>query len=141
MIVGFFGDYRWLSNFWPAETPYEGVVYPTSEHAYQAAKTNDTWERLKIKALKTPAEAKKAGAKLPWNDNFNKLFVMYQVVSNKFKNNPVLREKLLETYPHKLIEDNTWGDKFWGVCRGEGLNYLGKILMRVRKDLKNVTAM
>lgn len=32
-------------------------------------------------------------------------------------------------------EGNTWGDKFWGVCDGEGENHLGKLLMEVRAEL------
>lgn len=31
---------------------------------------------------------------------------------------------------------NTWGDKVWGVCNGEGENRLGKILMRIRSEIR-----
>src|SRR5690348_9381030 len=60
-IAEFQGEYRFLSNFWPAEVAYEGITYPTAEHAYQAAKTMDVNERKRIAALPTPAEAKAAG--------------------------------------------------------------------------------
>ena len=33
------------------------------------------------------------------------------------------------------IEGNTWNDTFWGVCNGQGQNWLGKILMLVRSEL------
>lgn len=33
-------------------------------------------------------------------------------------------------------EGNTWDDTYWGVCKGVGTNYLGKLLMIVRNDLK-----
>ena len=33
---GFQGEFRFLSNFWPAEITYENIVYPTTENAYQA---------------------------------------------------------------------------------------------------------
>ena len=35
-----------------------------------------------------------------------------------------------------LEEGNNWGDKVWGTVNGEGENNLGKILMRVRKELR-----
>lgn len=37
-IKGFFGDYRWLSNFGQAQVQLDGVTYPSVEVAYQAAK-------------------------------------------------------------------------------------------------------
>ncbi|CAM0109837.1 hypothetical protein VPH166E361_0119 [Vibrio phage 166E36-1] len=52
--------------------------------------------------------------------------------------NPSLRSKLLDTSDVELVEGNWWGDKYWGVClkTGEGENNLGKLLMKVREDLK-----
>src|SRR4051812_21328901 len=44
-IAEFQGEYRFLSNFWPATVEFEGIRYPTAEHAYQAAKTLDAKER------------------------------------------------------------------------------------------------
>ena len=49
---------------------------------------------------------------------------------------PEYRQRLLDTGDRELIEGNTWGDRFWGVCRGEGENKLGRILMRVRDELR-----
>src|SRR4051794_10492805 len=63
-IDSFQGEYRFLSNFWPAEVVYEGVTYPSVEHAYQAAKTLSIEERKRIASLPTPGEAKKEGQKL-----------------------------------------------------------------------------
>jgi hypothetical protein len=37
----FHNEYRFLSNFYPAEVSFEGLVFPTVEHAYVAAKTTD----------------------------------------------------------------------------------------------------
>jgi predicted NAD-dependent protein-ADP-ribosyltransferase YbiA (DUF1768 family) len=56
-------------------------------------------------------------------------------VKDKFSRNPELRVKLLNTGDLQLVEGNYWGDTFWGVCNGKGENHLGKILMRVRKEL------
>ena len=45
---------------------------------------------------------------------------------------PELRKLLCETGDADLVEGNTWGDKFWGVCEGKGKNMLGLLLMQVR---------
>ena len=60
-ITGFFGPYRWLSNFAPSPIDADGLTYPTAEHAYQAAKTLDPDERLGIARARTPAIAKRLG--------------------------------------------------------------------------------
>ena len=58
-IESFSGVFRFLSNFYPAPVHYEGIDYPTSEHAFQAAKTVDKNQRLNIAMLETPGEAKR----------------------------------------------------------------------------------
>src|SRR3954468_6821071 len=55
-IDSFQGEYRFLSNFWPAGVEFEGITYPTAEHAYQAAKTLDVALRKRIAAEPTPAD-------------------------------------------------------------------------------------
>lgn len=37
-IMGFRDDYRWLSNFWPAEVSVGDVTFPTVEHGFVASK-------------------------------------------------------------------------------------------------------
>lgn len=61
---------------------------------------------------------------------------MYDICRAKFEQNADLRCKLLTTGDAMLVEGNTWGDTVWGVCQGKGENRLGKILMRVRKELR-----
>lgn len=58
--------------------------------------------------------------------------LMYDVIEQKFLQNPVLMQKLIKTKDAKLIEGNTWGDRYWGMCNGVGENKLGEILMMVR---------
>ena len=62
---------------------------------------------------------------------------MYEIVLAKFTQNPDLKKKLLATGDEHLEEGNTWGDTIWGTVDGVGENRLGKILMRVRDELKN----
>ena len=37
-IREFRGEFSWLSNFYPVQIEYEGLTYPSVEHAYQAGK-------------------------------------------------------------------------------------------------------
>jgi len=62
---------------------------------------------------------------------------METLLREKFSKDPELRAKLLNTGTSKLVEGNTWGDRFWGVCRGQGENNLGRLLMKVREELRN----
>lgn len=83
-------------------------------------------------------DAKKLGKLVTIRPDWDeiKVEVMYEIVKAKFHYNPDLREMLLATEDAELIEGNWWGDTFWGVCKGQGLNNLGKILMRVRDEYK-----
>ena len=137
-IGEFQGPYRFLSNFWPAEVEFEGAKYPSVEHAYQAAKFTDEAMRQRVAQAKTPAEAKSiAHAATTQRANWDqaKFEVMETCVRYKFTHHADLRENLLATGDVELIEGNTWGDRIWGVCDGEGENHLGKILMKVRREL------
>lgn len=133
-IREFRGEYRWLSNFWKTVLMFDGMIYPTSEHAYQAAKTLDKDERHRIANLPSPGDAKRAGKALRLRSDWEKVKVeiMRLILKAKFDGNAVLRRKLVETGDRLLEEGNTWGDTFWGVCRGKGQNMLGKLLMELR---------
>jgi ribA/ribD-fused uncharacterized protein len=137
-IDSFQGDYRFLSNFYPATVVYQGITYPDSEHAYQSAKTLDMNARRRIAAIPTPAAAKRAGEALVYRADWAKVKyqVMLDCVRDKFARNPDLRAKLLATGDAYLEEGNTWGDQIWGVYQGRGTNWLGKVLMQVRKELR-----
>ena len=153
MILQFRGEYEFLSNFYecPNGVEFEGLIYPTSENAYQAAKVHDF--RRKIFTQITPKEAKKLGRKYPMRYEMKspetRIKVMKQILRNKFKRNPELKQKLLETGDVILVEGNTWNDTFWGVdlnspCNNceygyEGKNMLGKLLMELREEFKSKT--
>lgn len=132
-IEQFYGPYRFLSNFWPCSVSLDGMVFPSVEHAYQAAKTLDTQARAALVHL-TAGQAKRAGRRLVLRPDWDavKLHVMTELVRAKFSE-PTLHAALQATHPHDLVEGNTWGDTFWGVCNGVGANHLGQILMAVRK--------
>lgn len=136
-ILKFEGTKRYLSNFWPCLVEYEALIYPSSEHAFQAAKTLDLQERLIIANLPRPFAAKSAGRKIELRSDWGdvRLQVMYEIVLDKFTRHPVLTAKLLDTGVQNLVEGNHWNDTYWGVCRGKGSNHLGIILMRVRREI------
>ena len=127
-INSFFGEYRFLSNFFiePDGTHVEGE--------YQSAKScPPRTELLKL----SPGQAKAAGrrSKLRPNWEYVKQSIMYNLVRGKFADHPTLADALVYTGDAELIEGNHWGDTFWGVCNGVGENQLGKILMEVREHL------
>jgi N-glycosidase YbiA len=142
MIDKFSGKYHFLSNFSEAEVWLDGQSYPSTEHAYQAAKTLDTSWRRRIQMAETPNEAKRLGRKAPIRDGWEdmKIDVMYKLVRQKFRQHPRLSELILDTGDSTLVEGNWWGDRFWGVCNGDGENHLGIILMRVREEMRDKIA-
>lgn len=137
VIDRFDGPYHFLSNFYPAPTMYGGILYATSEHAYQAAKSMNPSYRAKVYAAQRPAVAKRLGRAVAvrkgWNDM--RIAVMTDIVWDKFTRTESLRHRLLLTGDATLIEGNTWGDRFWGQAFGEGANNLGLILMQTRARL------
>lgn len=139
MIGPFRGKYRFLSNFWSCSVLYEGITYPSAEHAYQAAKTIDPEQRLLVSQnCPTPGDAKRRGRVLTlrtdWEDV--KLVVMKSVIHCKFTQNQILGDKLILTGNEELAEVNTWRDTFWGIYQSKGQNYLGRLLMIVRSELQ-----
>lgn len=146
-INKFFGEYRWLSNFHVVDVEFEGRVYPSTEHAYQAAKSDNEEIREMFSKIETPGKAKMASLALicppGWHES-RKFEVMEQVLREKFLKNEVLKKKLLDTGSQDLIEGNTWHDNCWGTCTcpkcgNSGQNNLGKILMKIRKEAKTKT--
>jgi ribA/ribD-fused uncharacterized protein len=138
MITSFQGPYRFLSNFWPAVVRYEGSVYPSVEHAYQAAKTLDLSAREAIRVRTSPGEAKRMGKSLVLREDWEqiRLEIMEDLVRQKFRNSKDLTTLLLATADRPLQEGNTWGDRFWGMVNGQGQNHLGKIIMKIREELR-----
>lgn len=140
MINEFKGDYEFLSNFSDSAIIYNGYLYPTAEHAFQAAKTLNLKEQEKVREAPTPSQAKRIGRKVQLRPDWEKIKeeIMYDIVRLKFVSNPELAKKLFETEDNILVEGNTWGDIYWGMCNGTGKNKLGRILMTVRKELFEV---
>jgi ribA/ribD-fused uncharacterized protein len=136
-IEEFQGQYRFLSNFWRVVVTFDGMTFRSVEHAFQAAKTHDRAHRLAIQACIKPGEAKRKGRMVTLRPDWEKvkLEVMLGLIREKFSY-PSLWDKLLTTGEAELVEGNDWGDTFYGRCGGTGQNHLGKMLMRVRNELR-----
>lgn len=137
-IYGFFGHYRWLSNFHLVNIEIDGITYSSTEAAYMSFKKKDRKYKIKLSQA-TPLEAKKIGSgnfKPVNNWDGIRIPSMYYVNKLKYLNDLGLRKRLLDTGDLYIEETNTWHDKFWGVCNGKGENNLGKILMKIREEAK-----
>lgn len=134
-ITSFKGEYYFLSNFYSAPVVFEGVRYENNEAAFQAAKCPSRKHEF---CNLNPSEAKQLGRQVElrpdWEDV--KDSIMYRICKEKFMQNPDIRVKLIGTKDAELVEGNDWNDTIWGVCNGVGENRLGKILMRVREEIK-----
>lgn len=135
-ISGFFDEHRWLSNFYSAKVTLGGQVFPSVENGYQAAKTTNAEDRLPFTTC-SALHSKRYGTALALREGWDDikpnvmLFFLRQKFSQEF-----FKNKLLATGDSLLIEENTWGDVYFGVCRGKGRNMLGKLLMQIRGELK-----
>ena len=129
----FRGEYAFLSNMYPSRIVLGSVTYTCAEAAFQAAKLENKRDRWIFEGL-TGQQAKSLGRKILLRADWEeiKLKVMKWVLEEKFAQNFDLFTKLRATEGIELIEDNTWGDTFWGVCNGKGKNWLGELLMLIR---------
>ena len=129
----FRGKYAFLSNFYNAPIKYKDKEYLTSEHLYQACKTDLEDERKWVRSAPTPEEAKRRGKQVTLRSDWNqiKISAMRGILKLKFTQHPDLM-KQLKAIHEPLVEDNTWGDKFWGRVNGIGHNHLGKLLDEIR---------
>lgn len=166
MIGPFRNEYAFLSNFhessiWmKTHNGYSKV--PTVEHGFVAAKAGGLSRLFAKTGLGleeywsfSPGEAKRLGRRIHIRSDWHKVRVrvMYLLVKQKFLD-PELSALLIGTGDHELREANWWHDQFWGDCTcrrhnalvGDlvvgskvGKNWLGRILMEVRDELKAET--
>ena len=135
-IEGFFGEYRWLSNFALVDVVLYRQTYPTVENAFQASKSLDL-EVREIFCNIGPLEARELGRQItPLRDGWDSVKddIMLYFLRQKYRQ-PLYRDYLLATAERPLIEVNTWHDEYWGVCRGRGMNHLGRLIMLIRTEL------
>lgn len=140
-ILGFFGEFSFMSNFTGAKVTLDGRAFPSVEHAFVAAKTLDQKLRIKAANTLTPGQVKRLGRTFVLRPDWEeiKVDVMRDLLMQKFVQQP-FHWMLLQTGDRRLEETNTWGDTFWGVCNGVGQNMLGRLLMEIRTLLRELDA-
>jgi ribA/ribD-fused uncharacterized protein len=148
----FSGDMEWASNFYDAPIIFDGEknrlqeIYPqfqfdalkyrSTEHLFQALKATNHDDKELVRLSQNPAMSKKNGKKIfmrmDWP--YVKQDAMRVALFLKFTQHPDLLIKLLQTDNDPLVEYNSWGDTYWGVCTktGKGENWLGRLLMELR---------
>ncbi len=137
-IDSFLGEYWFLSNFSSSLVIYNSMPCSTVEHAFQAAKTLDVQKSQIIALAPSPHEAKRRGCIVELRPDWEqvKVNIMRLLLTQKFFTRSLLAQQLLATKDAELVEGNHWGDRFWGVCGGQGENQLGRLLMAQRESLR-----
>jgi ribA/ribD-fused uncharacterized protein len=134
-------EYGYFSNFAPFPIEMRGVVWPTSEHYFQAQKFADEGYRECIRSEPSPMNAARMGRdrskslRPDWESV--KVEVMRMAVRAKFDQHPAIREQLIATGNATIVE-HTANDRYWGDGGdGSGQNMLGKVLMEIREELRH----
>lgn len=139
-MISDFSKYKFLSNFTLVPVKLDNLTFPSVEHAYMSAKSDSiVWKQYCTLSTNHPAVIKKKSRTINLIHNWEdiKVDIMEQCLKQKFNQEP-FKTLLLETGDEYIQEGNWWNDKFWGVClkTGEGSNYLGVLLMKIREELK-----
>ncbi len=137
--------YGAFSNLYRREIEFEGEVFATSEHAYQAGKARKPAVRKWLMDAPSPSLLAMAAHGLYYWDiapgwSTTKFDRMRAVLRAKFTQHPDLRDLLLSTGDAKLVETATVDNevnRLWGEVNGVGRNMLGVLLMELRTDLRD----
>ena len=131
--------YGEFSNFALYPIRLKGKVWATTEHYFQAQKFAGLPHENKIRKAPSPMKAAQLGRtrKVRMNKNWDSKRdnVMYDALKAKFTQHDDLKKLLLSTKDAYLVE-HTENDAYWGDGGdGSGKNRLGKLLMKLRKEL------
>jgi len=136
--------YGAFSNLHRREVEFEGEVFATSEHAYQAGKARKPAVRKWLMEAPSPSLLAMAAHGLYYWDiapgwSTTKFDRMRAVLRAKFTQHPDIRDLLLSTGDAELVETATVDNevnRLWGKVNGVGRNMLGMLLMELRTDLR-----
>ncbi len=140
MAINFYTHpYYALDNFSAHAIEYEGKLYPTSEHAYQAAKISDESAREEIRSARSPLEAKHLANEVYRHfrihrDEAAKIALMEDILRAKFAQHAEVQDALKRSGTEKIVEDSPT-DYFWGEgADGTGRDELGKLWIKIRSE-------
>ena len=139
-ILFYEDDYYLLSNFSAHQVKYQGQIYPTVEHAYQAQKLTEEVLKKEVRQAASPALAKETAYRYKgkWRSDWHevKVEVMKAIVRAKLEQHEEVKQALKKTGTAE-IKENSPVDYFWGIGRdGSGKNEMGKIWMKLRDEIK-----
>lgn len=129
-----------FDNFSSFQVEYKGILFPTSEHAYQAMQFIKTAPEIfeEIKNAKSAHDAQRIArenknkADSKWDEK--KRGIMKDILRSKIYQHPYILKKLLESGEREIIEDS-WRDAVWGWGENkDGQNLLGQIWMELREE-------
>ena len=148
-------EFQFLSNFSEHRVKIFDIKFKTNEHFFQWCKTLIQREKDRILAANTSGQAKRLGQSpekggiVTLRDDWDlvKDWFMFLGLTKKYEQHPHLLKLLVTTYPHLLVEGNSWHDNYWGDCcynstwtdtcekcsDKKGLNRLGYMHMRIRE--------
>lgn len=143
-FIGFYTrEFYCLDNFSAFKIMYEGVLFSTVEHAYQAYKFKDTAPEIfdeivqAYSAVETKKIADRNKDKIASNWDEIKVDLMEKFLRAKLTQNPSIKEKLLQSKDCVICEDSD-KDSFWGIGPNrDGQNQLGKLWMKLRAEIQN----
>jgi hypothetical protein len=132
--------YGCFSNYAPYPVEIDGLLWPTTEHYYQAQKFDDVQYRERIRRDRHPAGAKARGnnRRVPIRPDWDavRVGVMRTAVRAKLAQHPEVAAMLLSTGDALLVEHSP-KDPFWtDGGDGSGANTLGRLLMELRTELR-----
>jgi hypothetical protein len=133
-----------FSNLYRRGIAFEGELFATSEHAYQAGKARKPAVRKWLMEAPSPSLLAMAAHGLYYWDvvpgwSTKKFDRMRAVLRAKFTQHLDLRDLLLSTGDERLVETATVDNevnRLWGEVNGVGRNMLGVLLMELRADLR-----
>ena len=139
--------YGAFSNLYRRDITFEGEVFCTSEHAYQAGKARKPSVKKWLMEAPSPALLAMAAHGLYYWDvapgwSTSKFDRMRAVLRAKFTQHEDLKALLVSTADAQLIETATVDNKvnrLWGEVNGVGSNMLGNMLMELRSQLSEVS--
>ena len=135
MITKFKNEYEFLSMDYPTKIIYNGFEFNNAETAFIASKCDNIKQQKKLSRLNA-VSARKKKSSIPDNPVWEKKKdrELFNILKIKFSD-PELKQKLIDTFPKKLMNNVSYNDPVYGIYLGKGSNKLGKYLMKLREEL------
>lgn len=131
-------DFHFLSPYCKSPLLVDGVTYMSVQQAFYGLLTDNREEKLRICEFTLSSDLRKFGESLikPHHTKEWQLGVMEALIRKKFKEYPILAQKLKNTGPDTELRNTlVYDDPFWGVRLGIGEDNIGKINMMIRNEM------